>query len=59
MAFRYTFLQAHYSDGFFWVRVFGVGFVVKDETKHKPLFSERNKIRKSWRIGKWALMTLT
>lgn len=43
------------NDGFFWIRVYGYGFYLKDTRKHGASFSERNgyegiKIR-HWYFG--------
>ena len=31
----------YHIPGFFWIRVFGYGFLIKDPKRYPPLFSER------------------
>lgn len=52
------FLTYHKSDGFFWFRIFGYGLIFKNLKKHRLLFSERYKIRKSITIGNWHIKTV-
>jgi len=40
----------HISEGSFWIRIFGVGFAVKDINKHPLIFSERNGYTKIYRL---------
>lgn len=48
----------HYEKGTFWVRVFGYGIHIKDITKHRLLFSERNGYAKRIQIGKYSIKLL-
>jgi hypothetical protein len=48
-----TIFCAAISDGIGWFRIFGNGLHWKDTTKHKMLFSERNNLRKQYRIKKY------
>ena len=45
-------------DGLFWIRIFGIGLIIKDTTKIHVLFSERNGYTKLIKIGKWILRYL-
>ncbi len=44
-----------YYNGGFWIRIFGYGISIIDKNKHRPLFSERNGLRKVFRIGRWGI----
>lgn len=50
----------HRCDGLFWFRLWddGPGFMVKDNRKHPPLFSERNGYVKFLRVGYWRFRLL-
>jgi hypothetical protein len=46
------------SKGFFWFRIFGYGFTIKNN-KHTPLtFSQRFGYRKYLKIGDWVITFL-
>ena len=47
------------EPGFLWFRIYGYGLIFKDTHKHSMLFSERNKIRKHLRFGKWLIKWLS
>lgn len=49
----------YHCDGAFYFRVFGFGLHVKDSTKHRAYFSERNGFVKFTHIGKWRIRILT
>lgn len=40
------------------VRVFGYGLHWKDVRRHRPLWSERERIYVQWRVGRWVLTPL-
>ena len=46
-------------DGMFWFRLFGYGLHFKDLRKFQLIFSERNRLRKSFRIGNWSIKFLS
>lgn len=48
-------LSYHKSDGFFWFRILGKGLVFKNTNKRELLFSERNKLVKYIKVGKWII----
>ena len=48
----------YYTDGLFWFRLFGVGFLVKNTKKHTLLFSERNKLVNMLIFGNYAIRFL-
>jgi hypothetical protein len=48
----------YYENGYCWIRFSFLGrkgFYVKDTTKAKLLFSERNGIKKTYRVGKYLI----
>lgn len=47
--------SSYSSDGFWWFRVFGVGFSGKETTKNFLTFSERYGYTKYIRIGNWII----
>lgn len=51
--FKYCF-----EKGLFWVRVFGIGFKIKNTAVHPLLFSERNKRAKGVIVGKFYIVYL-
>ena len=48
----------HREPGLTWFRVFGVGLVVKDTTRHSPTFSERMGLVRRVRLGRWTVSLL-
>lgn len=56
--YRWRFIVAVWTPGIFWFRVFGYGVHMKDTTRHRLLFSERNGF--CWRlvIGRWSFRLL-
>lgn len=46
------------TDFMFWLRVFGIGFLIVDRGKQKPLFSVRNGSTKEYRIGRYGFQWL-
>ena len=48
-------IKGIYYNGGFWIRISGYGISIIDKNKHKPLFSERNGLRKVHRIGRWGV----
>jgi len=45
-------LSWHYAPGLFWFRVFGKGLHIRDTSRHRLLFSEREGHRAMWTIRK-------
>lgn len=45
-------------DGMFWFRIVGYGLVIKDTRKRQLLFSERNGLKKPWRVGHYVITRL-
>lgn len=50
--------QVMWGGDIVWFRIFGYGLKIADRIANPPLFSERNGITKSLRIGKWSIGTL-
>lgn len=48
----------HFEKGLFWVRIFCVGFKIKNTAVHPLLFSERSKRAKGVIIGKFYIVYL-
>lgn len=48
-------LKLSIEPGFGWVRLFGVGVIWKDYSRHKMLFSEREGDSRRLRVGSWGL----
>lgn len=55
---RIVLLDYYYSDGFGWLRVFGIGLLWKNTKKHDLIFSEREGYRKYIMIGKYLIRFL-
>ena len=52
------FIAWHIDKGFFWIRIFGKGFVIKNTKLHPMLFSERYKYVKYIKIKNWIIKKL-
>ena len=53
------FFNYYYQDGLLWFRIFGGGFLIKNSKKHPELFSQRNRLKKSIRIGNYYIEYLS
>lgn len=53
------FCYSTFTPGRFWFRLFGIGLVIADSTKHKMLFSMRNGLKKYLNIGKYRISYLS
>lgn len=51
-------IQIHKSKGFFWIRMFGVGFNIKNVRIHGLLFCERTGKIRYLRFGNYRLIYL-
>ena len=58
MDVRYGIFCHHREPGLLWFRVFGVGLVVKDVTRHPLMFSERQGLVRLVRLGRWLVRWL-
>lgn len=47
-------LQTYRTKGGWFFRIFGWGITAKDTRIHQPLFSERNRLIRWYRIGAWS-----
>jgi len=56
---RYPLWCSFLATGFFWCRVYGYGFVVKDTRIHPLLFSQRMGITWFFRFGPHVMHFLT
>lgn len=45
--------QLSTSNGYFWMRIFGLGFAIKNIRKHPLLFSQRNDLVYGFRSWKY------
>lgn len=49
---------SHRGYGLRWFRIFGYGLAIKDTTKARLFFSERNGLAPGLKIGKWYIRLL-
>lgn len=49
----------YFGKGFIVVRILGFGIHLKDTSRNRLSFSERNGYVKTYKIGKWSLKILT
>ncbi len=48
-------LSVYYCPGLLWVRIFGIGLMIKDSRRHPLLYSQRNGPRRMRRVGNIAV----
>lgn len=51
-------ISYHKENGFFWIRILGYGFTIKNPRTHPLLFSQRNGYTKVYKIGKYVFYFL-
>ncbi len=52
-------IDYHYHNRFGWIRIYGIGFKLKDTSIYQLTFPERYGHKKGFQLGKWRFTYLT